>query len=94
VKGPKLAGPTTDRQSAGVRPSSGAAISDPLSALEDTDTSLLADVAAPEDGRTPILCWYSPPVPERWDVARAPLRFLRITPTLQHSTFSHGPNQN
>ena len=38
---------------AGVRPSSGAAASDPPSTLESSETQLLADVAAPEDGRTP-----------------------------------------
>jgi Protein of unknown function (DUF2752) len=37
----------------GVRPSPGAASSDPPSALESSERPLLADVAAPEDGRTP-----------------------------------------
>ena len=37
----------------GVRPSSGAAISDPSSALQSSERPLLAGVAAPEDGRTP-----------------------------------------
>jgi hypothetical protein len=39
---------------AGVRPSSGAAASDLPGALEDPKTSLLADLAAPGDGRTPL----------------------------------------
>jgi hypothetical protein len=38
---------------AGVRPSSGAAGSDPSSALESAEPPLLAGVAAPEDGSTP-----------------------------------------
>ena len=47
----------------GVRPSSGAAGSDPPSVLESSDIPLLADVAAPEDGRTPAQ--------SLWVVARA-----------------------
>ena len=37
----------------GERPSSGAASSDPHRALENSERSLLANVAAPENGRTP-----------------------------------------
>ena len=46
---------TTEADWAGVRPSSGAAASDPPSTLETSKTPLLADVAAPEDGRTPVV---------------------------------------
>ena len=49
-----LAG-TTEGNWAGVRPSSGAAGSDPLSTLESSEMPLLGDVAAPEDGRTPVV---------------------------------------
>ena len=50
-----LAGTTTEGDWAGVRPSSGAAASDRPSTLETSKTPLLADVAAPEDGRTPVV---------------------------------------
>ena len=39
---------------AGVRPSSGAAASDPHSTLESSATSLFVDMTAPEGGRTPL----------------------------------------
>jgi transcription-repair coupling factor (superfamily II helicase) len=41
-------------EQAGVRPSSGAATSDPPSMLESSETKLDTDIAAPEDGRTPV----------------------------------------
>ena len=40
-------------RSSGVHPSSGSAGSDPPSMLESSEAPLPADVAAPEDGRTP-----------------------------------------
>ena len=49
-----LAG-TTEGDWAGVRPSPGAAAFDLLRTLQTSATLLLADVAAPEDGRTPVL---------------------------------------
>ena len=48
-----LAGTPTEGDRAGVRPSSGAAGSVPPRALESSETSLPAVVAAPEDGRAP-----------------------------------------
>ena len=45
----KVGARRTDRAQAGVRPSSGAAGSNPHSALESSHTKLLADVAAPGD---------------------------------------------
>ena len=45
---------TTGGDWAGVRPSSGAAASAPPRTLECSETPLRVDVAAPEDGRTPV----------------------------------------
>ena len=51
--GVPLAVTTTEGDCAGVRPSSGAAGSDSPKTLESCETPLLADIAAPGDGRTP-----------------------------------------
>jgi hypothetical protein len=42
------------RRASGERPSSGAADSAPAGAVQSSQTPLLADVAAPKDGRTPM----------------------------------------
>ena len=49
------AGPATQGDRAGVRPSSGAAASESPSPQETSETTLLSNAAAPEDGRTPAV---------------------------------------